>query len=253
MTYVISDIHDCYQEYLEALSVIGFDEDDVLYVVGDCVDRGPEPIRLLLDMMCRPNVIPLMGNHDLTALTILRRLCVEITEENYDTAIDVELLEAMADWQVDGGKTTLEGFRKLSYENKMDVLDYLSEFSIFEEIEAAGKTYLMVHGGLEPFEPGKEVEDYDISQLLLSKPDYDREYFSEKYTITGHTPTVCEQGNSGTVIRRNNHIAIDCGCIYGYNLGVLCLETGKEFYVKGRTGNLSATETSACVQASNML
>ncbi len=55
-----------------------------------------------------------------------------------------------------------------------------------------------------------------------------------EWSLLSHTPTVCEQGNSGTIIRRNNHIAIDCGCVYGYNPGVLCLETGEEFYGKGR-------------------
>lgn len=47
MHYVMSDLHGCYQEYREALEKINFNEQDTLYVLGDVVDRGPEPIKLL--------------------------------------------------------------------------------------------------------------------------------------------------------------------------------------------------------------
>ena len=64
MIYVISDIHGCYKEYKELLEKIHFGETDELYVLGDVVDRGPEPMKVLQDMMLRPNVYPILGNHD---------------------------------------------------------------------------------------------------------------------------------------------------------------------------------------------
>ena len=63
MHYVMSDLHGCYEEYLELLRKIRFSDEDVLYVLGDVIDRGPEPVTLLQDMMMRSNVIPLIGNH----------------------------------------------------------------------------------------------------------------------------------------------------------------------------------------------
>ena len=62
MIYVMSDIHGCYEEYLEVLRVIDFRDEDQLYVLGDMVDRGKEPIKLLMDMMSRHNVFPLYCN-----------------------------------------------------------------------------------------------------------------------------------------------------------------------------------------------
>ena len=47
------------------------------------MDRGPEPIKVIQDMMMRPNVTYIVGNHDYMMLNTLRRLTVEITEENY--------------------------------------------------------------------------------------------------------------------------------------------------------------------------
>lgn len=83
MIYVISDIHGCY-EYIELLEKIRFSKEDELYVPGDVVDWGPEPIKVLQDMMLRPNVYPILGNHDYMALKILRKMNVEIREENVE-------------------------------------------------------------------------------------------------------------------------------------------------------------------------
>ncbi len=228
----MSDIHGCYNEYLKALELINFSDEDTLYVIGDCVDRGPEPIKLLQDMMCRPNVIPICGNHDYTALVILRTLNQEITEDNYDKVITNEFLEDMSIWISDGGEVTLKQFRKLSKEDRAEVIEYLLDFLMYEEVTVGGREYLLIHGGLEPFDPEKEIEDYTLDRILFSRADYSRAYFSDKFTVTGHTPTVFEEGNSGSIIRRNNHIAIDCGCVGGYNLAVFCLDNGREYYVK---------------------
>ena len=64
MVYVISDIHGCYDEYIELLKKINFCDEDELYILGDVVDRGAEPIKVLQDMMLRANVYPILGNHD---------------------------------------------------------------------------------------------------------------------------------------------------------------------------------------------
>lgn len=231
MHYVVSDIHGCYNEYKKALEKINFSRNDTLYVLGDCIDRGYDSIKVLKDMMKRPNVIPIVGNHEFIALKVLNDLCVEITEENAETHLTLEIMENYYEWMDNGGETTLEEFRALPLHEKLGILDYLGEFSLYEEVCVNERKYLLVHGGLEPFYDGMEIEDFSVLQLLYSRADYNRVYFSDKYTITGHTPTVLETGNSGTVIKRNNHIAIDCGCVYGYNLAAYCMETDTEIYI----------------------
>jgi serine/threonine protein phosphatase 1 len=41
MTYVIADIHGCYEQYKALLEKINFSASDTLYVLGDVIDRGP--------------------------------------------------------------------------------------------------------------------------------------------------------------------------------------------------------------------
>lgn len=47
MRYIISDIHGCYAEYKELLDKIHLRDDDMLYILGDTLDKGPKPIRAL--------------------------------------------------------------------------------------------------------------------------------------------------------------------------------------------------------------
>ena len=39
-TYVVSDLHGQYKLFKKGLKEIGFSEDDMLYVIGDVIDRG---------------------------------------------------------------------------------------------------------------------------------------------------------------------------------------------------------------------
>ena len=71
MTYVVSDIHGCYDKYRELLRVIQLQPDDTLYVLGDVIDRGPDGFKILLDMAQRPNVVGLLGNHEAMAIQAL--------------------------------------------------------------------------------------------------------------------------------------------------------------------------------------
>lgn len=231
MHYVISDIHGCYNEYIKALKKVNFNDNDTLYVLGDCIDRGYASIKVLQDMMYRPNVIPIVGNHEFIALKVLEDLCTEITEENAETKITLEIMQHYTDWMCNGGEHTIKEFRALSLSEKYDILDYLGDFSLYEEVFVNDKKYLLVHGGLEPFSNGMNVEDFSVPQLLFSRANLNKTYFQDKYTITGHTPTISEQGNQGTIIKRNNHISIDCGCVLGYNLAIYCLETDTEEYI----------------------
>ena len=56
MRYILSDIHGCYEEFRELLEKIHFSETDDLYILGDAMDRGPQPMNVIQDLLARPNV-----------------------------------------------------------------------------------------------------------------------------------------------------------------------------------------------------
>ena len=223
MIYVMSDIHGCYQEYIKMLELINFNENDILYIIGDVCDRGIEPMKILLHMMDHENIIPIFGNHDMEAYPFL------VLEYNCNINI---FDRKFSWWMSQGGKTTLEDFRKLTITDQEKVLSYIEEFRYYEEINLNDKDYILVHGGLKDFDINKSLSEYHPYNLVWERPDYDKVYFPDKYIISGHTPTHHIDGNMrGRIINKNNHIAIDCGCVFGNKLGCLCLNTMEEFYV----------------------
>ena len=232
MTYVMSDIHGEYNKYIDMLECIGLSDDDELYVLGDVVDRGPEPIKVLQDMMGRANVFPLLGNHDILALEMMRRLNVEITEENYATHIDKETMTLLRDWIADGGEVTLGKFRELDKMERLDIIDYLESFTAFEAVDIDEKVYILTHTGLSNFEKGKKLSEYDPMDMIYGRNDPDTKYFDDDtvYLVWGHTPTRLISGKD-EIYKSCNNICIDCGAVFGGKLACLCLDTREEFYV----------------------
>lgn len=217
----------------QLLEKIDLKADDTLYVLGDILDRGPHPIKTLLKLMEMPNVICMVGNHELMALDCFKFLTKEITEENLES-LDGETIDNFLCWQQNGCEPTLAEFRALSPEQRQDVIDFIREFLIYEELTEAGKKYLLVHAGLGNYSPDKEIEDYSLKELIWDRADYSTQYFKDTFVITGHTPTqyIEENPKPGYIFRSKNHIAIDCGCnIPGGRLAAICLDTGAEFYV----------------------
>ncbi len=228
----MSDIHGQYDMFMELLGKIKLKDTDTLYILGDVLDRGQHPIKTLQKLMEMPNVICIVGNHELMALECLEFLMKEITDSSIEE-IDDKTLDNLLTWQLNGCQTTIDEFRQLDAEEKSRVIEYLRESSIYEEVSVNGKNYLLVHAGLGNYLPEKDIEDYSLHELVWMRADYDVQYFSDNYVVTGHTPTQNIKGNlhPGYVYRKNNHIAIDCGATFpGGRLAAVCLDTGEEYY-----------------------
>lgn len=231
-TYVISDIHGQYDMFMELLDKIKLKDTDTLYILGDILDRGPHPIKIIRKLMEMPNVICMVGNHELMALECLEFLMKEITDMAIEE-LDEEMLDNLVTWQYNGSKSTIDEFSQLDSEAKQEVIDFIKEFLIYEEVSINDKNYLLLHAGLGNYSPDKVIGDYSLHELIWVRADYDLQYFKDTYVITGHTPTQTIEDNQhpGYIYRRNNHIAIDCGASYpGGRLAALCLDTGEEYY-----------------------
>lgn len=64
-SYVISDIHGCYDELIRMLEKINLGDSDTLICAGDYIDKGSKNAEVLEWIMnVPPNVILLRGNHD---------------------------------------------------------------------------------------------------------------------------------------------------------------------------------------------
>lgn len=63
-TFVIGDIHGCYDELIALTQKINLTTEDIIISVGDIVDRGNKSKEVYEYFKYRPNAIILIGNHE---------------------------------------------------------------------------------------------------------------------------------------------------------------------------------------------
>lgn len=230
MIYAMSDLHGCYDKYRAMLSELQFKSTDTLYILGDVIDRGPDGVKILQDMAARANVFPLLGNHELTAAVCLPWLSQEIADQSLDSLTN-DQIAALSEWIANGGGPTLRSLKQLDPEERQDILEYFREMELYAEVEAGGRSFVLIHACLDHFAPEKPLEDYHLTDFLFGRPKAGRAYYPDKFVVFGHTPTrlLCGQDK---IFRWEKMIGIDCGCVFeGGRLGCLCLDTLEEFYV----------------------
>lgn len=228
MTYVTANPHGCYTKFMELLRAIKFRDKDVLYVLGDIVDIGDEPMELVCDLSMRYNVYTVAGEHDFKAVKMLSGFQKMLSTGNEKP--DARFVAEMQQWMVDGGHTTLEGYRGLDAEMKEGVLDYLSDLGLYEEIRVGGVDYVLVHAGLGDIAEGGEGECPPES-FFDAPVDPNTRPLRDKVVIIGHIPTSeIAGGEAGKIFRGDGVIAVDCGAARGGCLGCIRLEDGAEFY-----------------------
>lgn len=202
--YVTADLHGCYDAFIDLLQKIRFQDDDIIYIIGDVVDRGPEGIKLLKYIKKAPNIILLLGNH-------------EMMMRNALNSKDNEL------WFYNGGMITYHRFLKLAKEEQEDIRAYLDSLPLFLDVTVGERTFRLVHGCPMP-------DENDVENSVWERPDPEDVFFTDKTVIVGHTPTMC-YGDDIHILHGKNIIDVDCGYVYRGLLGCLRLEDMREYYI----------------------
>jgi serine/threonine protein phosphatase 1 len=226
MTYVVSNIHGCYADFTALLKEINFSKNDVMFVLGDIVDIGDDPIELVCDLSMRENVWPVAGEHDKLAAEMLEGFSEMLKEGKTP---DADFIAKMQKWVAMGGQRTLDGFRELDEDMREGVIDYLADMAPYETLHVGGKDYVLVHSGIKGYEADKELEDYDWADFCAE--DADVCAVGDATMIVGHAPTTENFSCNGDIYRGDGFIAIDCGAARGGRLACLCLDNGEEYYV----------------------
>ncbi len=228
MIYAVSNLHGNYEKFKELLKLISFKETDIMYVLGDIVDFGEESMELVGDLSVRYNVYPIVGEHDYMAVKMLSGF--EKMLKSGETP-DKKFIAKMTEWTQDGGQVTLEAFRTLDAEMREGIIDYLSDMTLYEEVTAGGRDYILVHAGIAGFKKGIDLDTLEPEAFFTEALDMQKQYFADKTVVVGHNPTTEENGGNGKIFFGNGSINIDCGEARGGRIGCIRLDDLKEFYV----------------------
>lgn len=221
MTYVIANPCGNAQKFQELLKTIHFSDSDTLYVIGNLVDFGPDPIGLVEELSYSANIYPVAGERDFLAAQLLSGF----EKMNSGKTPDPNFVSEMSDWVRDGGLPTMESFRALDADGREGILEYLGDMALYEEVSVKGKNFILVYAGISGFEKGDDPADFLPDDFFSEPLAKNVRLFDDTTVIVGGVPT-----ESGKIERGEGSIYLDCGAKDGGPLAALCLETGEEFY-----------------------
>ena len=193
---IIGDIHSCAEPLKEVLK--DFNEETLYIFVGDYFDRGIQPVetfKIMLDLLEKPNVILIEGNHEEKSM---KKFIYD--EEKYTKSFEeTTLLPLLKEYDVDYVRASLKKIYKK-----------LRQCFAFE---FRGKKFLCTHGGL-PLVP--KLTLVSSKEMIHGVGKYETEIgeiYSENY----------KKGLCQDFIQVHGHRGINDG-EYSY-----CLEARVEF------------------------
>lgn len=264
-TYVISDIHGCYEEFIAMLDKIGFSGADRLILAGDYVDRGKDSFRMLKWLEQRPeNVYAIRGNHDeafaasiklMEGLDQKLELQSDLDSPQEGIALYQSLRYDMKRKGLPGGYFDLYGTIHTLLNRKGAALrdlyrwrEMLWEMPLYYEMRVEERACVVVHGGYaESLEDiaGAGYSSLEEFYLQAREEAYILGGKPHGMVVAGHTPTLIPGEfpyNEGWVFRYYNKekdcvfYDIDCGRVYRRKdpwgrLACIRLEDERIFYV----------------------
>lgn len=262
-TYVISDIHGCYREFMQLLQYVKFDvKVDELYILGDIIDRGPGSEQmfdwvyehrngnvhmcmgnhesLFIDFMdfyeCGEKAKKIMKHHKIEELDISSILTSDMNNKDKEVLLQYfnfcenHMQESFDKYGTIG--QLMENGKGKKYLYKMR--EFFRGLPYYFKLKVKGKTIYLVHAFIS--EPPEECDKFD---MIWSRAYPNGEPgIPGKIIIYGHTPTVnhyyAYEGNVKIKkIDGSITINIDCGCYLRTNntkLALLRLDDFKVFY-----------------------
>lgn len=176
--FCVSDLHGCYTHWKQIQSFCK--DSDRIFVLGDCIDRGPEPLDTLKSVLNDPRATLIKGNHE--------QMFQDVLEEERDFGIARESWDI---WSQNGGVITYDHWQMDG--RNFDWISILHRLPLKETyINSDGFKFFMTHSGTPPVlfhkEDGRPIAS---GHLCL----WDRKHISEDYDgewicVGGHTPIV---------------------------------------------------------------
>lgn len=265
-TYVIGDIHGCFDEFQKMLQTIGFSEQDRLYLTGDYIDRGPDSLKMLYWLEdCPANVTPVRGNHDeefAAYVDLLRQIDAKWDLQTqpdshddlvalYDTAkylFQTNGIHAALFFDLYGTinkllrSTAVTLNDLLIWRDMIRRMPYYAAPSVHRSMHR--RPCVVVHAGYRGsgFDHEDDAKDF---YLYAREEAYRDGGVRHGMVVAGHTPTVLDDEfaySSGRVFRyydkRKDCVFydIDCGCVFrgkypNARLACIRLEDEAIFYV----------------------
>ena len=247
-TLVFSDLHGCYDLW-EGIKA-ELKEDDKVYCLGDCADRGTGGYQIMKEVIADPRITYLKGNHEVMMLDAMRQGLKDCDSWSF--------IEAYSLMSQNGGEPTYDAWANDNFNT--DVVEALEKLPyITRLVRHDGKTILLSHSGYEPEyddtrdEIAKRHNDEENYEVIWNRNHFigDKYWGNYDYVIHGHTPIqymieeinntnrFCEKEettpwNGGAYIYQEGHkINLDSLSVVNNQAVLFDLDTFESIIIKG--------------------
>lgn len=190
-TYVFSDLHAQYNLWQQIKDYIK--PDDIIFCLGDCVDRGPAGLEILYEVMETPNITLLRGNHEDFIATIGEKILKCKSEEDvyWDYPDEIYI------WQANGASNTIEAFQKLSRKEKEELINKIKKLPTWAIYENKDNKFYLCHAGRQPRTTEHLIKEHSAI-IPMNNYIWDRDHISDivwlgeknEFCVHGHTPVL---------------------------------------------------------------
>ena len=219
----MSDIHGHLNNMVQVLQKVNYSENDILVIVGDLVDKGPDSlqtVRYLMELSSKNQVYISQGNVDEFRIHILcdttegsdQRFCdfIHWQQKHWGCGLLLEMLSAFA---LSAENLTIDNAgkcRKLLQEQYAHEINFLSHLPTILDMDS----YIFVHGGIptDDLESLTETDQYD---WLKNDRFLEKGYCFSKCVVTGHWPV--------SVYRHEEN---DVKPLFEYGRRIICMDGG---------------------------
>ncbi|HZH18423.1 MAG TPA: metallophosphoesterase family protein [Archangium sp.] len=208
---IIGDIHGCHDELLELCDRVALTADDVLVSVGDLVDRGPEPGKVVRLFRERPGSVAIMGNHERKHVRKVFSFSQEITRLQLGN---------------DYGETV----------GWMSGLPYWYETDDVAVVHAALMPGVPLATQREDVMSGTTAGERELTTSLGDRRWYEL-YEGPKPVVVGHHVVL-----DGPIVHRDLVYCIDTGVCHGGSLTALIVPSFERVSVKARRDHWADTK-----------
>ena len=239
-SYAFSDLHGNYDLWKKICART--QPDDELYCLGDIIDRGNSGYKICLEMMKRPHMHFIKGNHEMMAVNALPWL---LKNEYHMRDVDM--------WLWNGGGKTWDEIELINFDlshpkfekRVWKLIDWFREMATqIDIVNAKGQNVVLSHAGFTP-EIWDEV-GWDRNHFWDEWPkDYENTYIIHGHTPVQYLAPALEQGRIDARIKidrkaapavieyANGHkIDIDLGTIISNRIALINLDTLEVTYIE---------------------
>jgi len=191
---VIGDVHGHYDTLMILMEAIAPNKEDMVYFLGDLIDRGPQSAQVV-DFVKESPYISLLGNHEQMLLDILG------DGEIYGPALQA--------WLYSGGHSTINSYGDKGV--RQEHIEWMRTLPTYIDL---GDTWL-VHAGVHPRIPLEKQTSEQFCWIRDEFHSMPQPYFPDKLIITGHTITFTLPGVlPGKIAQGRGWLDIDTGAYH---------------------------------------